>query len=733
MKEIKQNKINNIQGVWGFFLIALTITIVTALGSYNHNDPSFSKYSSEWGMAKNLMGYWGSFLSDFLFQVFGYSAWLLPLILTFRTINFTLNKNHNLDEQEKMINPKFIFSCFLILTSACLFIFFFEVKNSTNYFPAAGITGESINNLITNYIGEIGTYLFATGLLWIGLNFLYINMSEYFFLGLEKFYKSIIFSLKAPKRMYDSKKYATVINQDFINDTSNSSEGNILIHNPIKKLFQSCPENLPETTTARKAIKAPIERPDYWVLPEVDLLKKNIQINSGPSRNELIAVAEKIITTLDSFDIRGEIKEITPGPIITMYEFQPAAGIRLSKLMSASVDLAMNLGVPSVRIVAPIPGKSVAGIEVPNLVKQPVLLGDVYNETVEQAESMTLPLPIGKDTAGIDVIADLAKMPHLLIGGATSMGKSVFVNSLLVSLLCRFNPDELKLIIVDPKLVEFKIFENLPHLLLPIVNDSDDASQALKWAVSETKKRYELLQKLGAKNITSYNEKVKIFNEERSEEEEELLELSFIVIIIDELAELMLTAKKSVEQSIVRLTQLARAAGIHLIMATQRPSADVVTGLIKSNCPARASLRVASSTDSRIILDATGAEQLIGQGDLFFTNSGPMGMKRVQGPYVSDEEIEEICLHWEEQGSAEFNEEILNPKLNTETSLLETVDSIYPDVMQFAKDKGKISTSLIQRKFSVGYTRAARIMEQLEENGIVSDVVVAGKPRDVLI
>jgi S-DNA-T family DNA segregation ATPase FtsK/SpoIIIE len=317
------------------------------------------------------------------------------------------------------------------------------------------------------------------------------------------------------------------------------------------------------------------------------------------------------------------------------------------------------------------------------------------------------------------------------VGGATNMGKSVLVNSILTGLLCRFTPEQLKLIVVDPKLVEFKVFEDIPHLLLPVVNDPADASQALKWAVGETKRRYLEMQKVSAKNLEAYNKKVSEGKVENAEQ------FPYILIIIDELAELMLTAKKDVEQSIVRLSQLARAAGIHLIMATQRPSADVVTGLIKSNCPSRAALRVASASDSRIVLDCSGAEQLLGRGDMFFTNAGPMGLRRMQGSFVSDEEIERVCDFWREQGEPSYREEILAPEDDALAMELEggaeNVDALFSDVLEFAKEKGKVSTSLIQRRFQIGYTRAARIMDQLEQRGIVGEPGAAGKARDVIM
>jgi S-DNA-T family DNA segregation ATPase FtsK/SpoIIIE len=487
----------------------------------------------------------------------------------------------------------------------------------------------------------------------------------------------------------------------------------------------------PEKDKVRPKAGRSADEVTNWQLPPLSLLQSAKSKIKGPTQEQLYATAERITNALKSFDIDGEVVEVSPGPIITMYEFQPAPGVRVNKLVSAQTDLAMTLGVPSVRVVAPIPGKCVAGIEVPNLQKQEIVLKDVFENTKDRVANMKLPLVFGVDTEGNAVAEDLARMPHLLVGGATNMGKSVLVNSMLTGLLCRFTPEQLKLIVVDPKLVEFKVFEDIPHLLLPVVNDPADASQALKWAVGETKRRYLEMQKVSAKNLEAYNKKVSEGKVENAEQ------FPYILIIIDELAELMLTAKKDVEQSIVRLSQLARAAGIHLIMATQRPSADVVTGLIKSNCPSRAALRVASASDSRIVLDCSGAEQLLGRGDMFFTNAGPMGLRRMQGSFVSDEEIERVCDFWREQGEPSYREEILAPEddalaMDLEGSA-ENVDSLFGDVLEFAKEKGKVSTSLIQRRFQIGYTRAARIMDQLEQRGIVGEPGAAGKARDVIM
>ena len=729
-----------------YYIIALLGFLF--LYSYNSSDPSFSTLIQDWKTNQNALGLFGSWCADFFLQSFGLSSWLIVLApFIFLTSDFWLFHSNPKIHNKKKSHKKFIFSFFFLLISSCIFLAFITFTEKVN-FPQQGILGHFIFNTLTPLIGKTGCFLMACAFLTLSgralfpffIQSLFQKTNPLFFSENTKDQASSIpFSSEKPK--------LKLLTREPLNNDNDEPKKTPIFSELIKRKQVDDKELKIDHVIEEPSPKEKINQdskelriPQNWELPDLNLLKKSQGDAKGPSDDELMQTAKKISETLNSFDIKGQIVEILPGPIITVFEFKPEAGIRIQKILGSSADLAMTLGAPSVRIVAPVPGKSVAAIEVPNNSKLDVLLRDVYEETNSRAEKMKLPITIGKDTEGKSVIEDLAKMPHLLIGGATSMGKSVFVNSILTSLLCRFTPDELKLIIVDPKLVEFKIFEKLPHLLLPIVNDADDANQALKWAVAETQKRYKILQKIGAKNIVSFNEKIDELSEQEYQElktdlkleENNPLKMSYIVIIIDELAELMLTAKKEVEQSIVRLTQLARAAGIHLIMATQRPSADVVTGLIKSNCPSRASLRVASSSDSRIILDCTGAEQLIGQGDLFFTSAGPMGLKRIQGPFVSDQEIEDICDAWRAQGDPLFRDEILKPvSIPSETP--ENVDSLYEDILQFAKDKGAISTSLIQRRFQVGYTRAARIMENFEDQGIISDTIVAGKPREVLV
>ncbi len=760
----------------GAFVFAC-VGLILALASYHPEDPSLNTFSASWVEPQNVLGYFGSWIADIFYQLFGYTAWLWPILWGSSVIRWAAGE----DKTEPVFHGRDWGGLCVALCSVTLFIALFDFSTKGAGFPPAGLLGIAISKASIPLLGTVGSYFLATFALWFACMMWWEELPFYLFRAVQalaekvslpkisflgafnKFTANAVEARKARKEARaearaeklatkeaahlaaaeavdelddvddefeeedeDSEEYEYEFSED---DEEESFEEDGTTNRPTLRV-RSPKADQPARERKRPKASRSADEVEEWETPPLSLLQAAKTKIKGPTEDQLFQTADRITSALQSFDIDGEVVEVSPGPIITMYEFQPAPGVRVNKLVSAATDLAMTLGVPSVRVVAPIPGKCVAGIEVPNATKQEIVLKDVYENTMNRASSFKLPMIFGVDNEGNPVCEDLARMPHLLVGGATNMGKSVLVNSLMTGLLLRFTPEELKLIVVDPKLVEFKVFEDIPHLLLPIVNDPADASQALKWAVAETKRRYLEMQKISAKNLEAYNKKI----DEGALEDGE--RMPYIVIVIDELAELMLTAKKDVEQSIVRLSQLARAAGIHLIMATQRPSADVVTGLIKSNCPSRASLRVASASDSRIILDCSGAEQLLGRGDMFFTNAGPMGLKRMQGCYVSDEEIERICDFWREQGEPSYREEILNPEDDLLAKIdgdSEDVDKLFSEVMEFAREKGKISTSLIQRRFQIGYTRAARIMDQLEERGIAAEASSAGKPRDVIL
>jgi len=462
--------------------------------------------------------------------------------------------------------------------------------------------------------------------------------------------------------------------------------------------------------------------------PSIELLRKNEQLNYDEEFDEYIEYnSYKLIDTLASFGVGAKVLDVSKGPTVTLYELQPNPGVKVSKIINLADDIALNLAATGVRIEAPIPGKAAVGIEIPNKKNVPVFLRDVVESELFQNYPSKLAFAVGKDIAGNVVVGDIAKMPHLLIAGATGSGKSVCINTLIVSILYKASPSEVRLLMVDPKVVELGIYNGIPHLLIPVVTDPKKAAGALSWAVIEMTTRYKLFAENNVRDLSSYNELIK----ERGEGET----LPHIVIIIDELADLMMVAPNEVEDSICRLAQMARAAGMHLVIATQRPSVNVITGVIKANIPSRISFAVSSQIDSRTILDMAGAEKLLGRGDMLFYPIGRPKPLRVQGSFVSDKEVDKIVTHIKSLQSAEYDEEILQkidnqneiPKLDASED-----DELLPQVIEMVLEMGQASASLIQRKFKVGYSRAARILDQMESWGVVgaSD---GSKPRQILI
>jgi S-DNA-T family DNA segregation ATPase FtsK/SpoIIIE len=445
---------------------------------------------------------------------------------------------------------------------------------------------------------------------------------------------------------------------------------------------------------------------------------------------------------LADFGVVGEVTEVSPGPVITMYEFKPAPGIKISKIVSLADDLALALKAASIRIVAPIPKKGTLGIEIPNVSRQQVVIREVVSSAEYRNAQGKLILALGKDILGKPVVTDLARMPHLLIAGATGTGKSVCLNAITVSLLYRATPDEVRLLLIDPKRIELSSYEGIPHLLHPVVTDPKKANTALKWAVAEMEKRYELLSLRGVRSIERYNQMLSksktlrprpvsrpVAEEPEGDEERHL---PYLVIIIDELADLMMVASREVEESIIRLAQMARAAGIHLILATQRPSVDVLTGIIKANIPARISFQVSSRTDSRTILDANGAEALLGAGDMLILPPGTAKLQRIHGAYASESEIRRLTDFLRKQRKPDYDDTILNYTEKTEELDIEDeIDEKYDEAVQIVMETRRASISMLQRRLRVGYNRAARMIEMMERQGLVSETDGV-KPREVM-
>ncbi len=492
----------------------------------------------------------------------------------------------------------------------------------------------------------------------------------------------------------------------------------------------------------KPSLQLPAPKPGEYVLPPLDLLENHETKTQSFDPATLESNAKVLQEKLRDFGVQGEVVDILPGPVITMYEYAPAPGIKISRIVSLSDDLSMALKAVSIRVVAPIPGKAAIGIEVPNDIRELVSMRDVVESKAFWDTSARLTIVLGKDITGRPVIANLAKMPHLLIAGATGTGKSVCINALLTSLLYRNVPEDVRLLLIDPKRIELSSYEGIPHLVHPVVTDAKKATRALRWAVEEMELRYKLLAEKNVRNIESYNrviEKEKeaaVHNETPVEEEPSLAHhrLPFIVIIIDELADLMMVASREVEESITRLAQMARACGIHLILATQRPSVDVLTGIIKANIPTRISFQVSSRVDSRTILDGSGAETLLGSGDMLFVPPGTAKLQRIHGAFVSDAEVQRVTEFWKVQ---QLGEDPLSDRVDFEEKSSEgemnsdELDEKYEEAVQLVLETRQASISMLQRRLRVGYNRAARMIEMMEQQGIVgaSDGI---KPREVL-
>ncbi|MFH5835754.1 DNA translocase FtsK 4TM domain-containing protein [Proteiniclasticum sp. C24MP] len=470
-----------------------------------------------------------------------------------------------------------------------------------------------------------------------------------------------------------------------------------------------------------------LEKPLYE-FPEIALLKQNIKgMLANEDRNEIIENAKKLEETLMSFGVEARVINVSKGPSVTRYELQPKAGVKVSRIVNLSDDIALALAARGVRIEAPIPGKAAVGIEIPNKETTPVYLREVIEDPKFQRSTKKISVALGKDISGEAIIGDLSKMPHVLIAGATGSGKSVCINSLIISILYKYDPEHVRLLMVDPKVVELNVYNGIPHLLIPVVTDPKKAAGALNWAVNEMTRRYQSFAEHGVRNIEGFNEIAK--------KKKELQSLPYIVIIVDELADLMMVSANEVEDYIARLAQMARAAGMHLVIATQRPSVDVITGVIKANIPSRISFAVSSAIDSRTILDSGGAEKLLGKGDMLYYPVGEQKPKRIQGAFISEEEVEAIVSRIKvHKDKLSYDEDIINhiEKGKGDSDQSDEGDELYRDAVKVVVENQQASTSFLQRKMRIGYNRAARIMDELEDRGVISERD-GSKPRQVLL
>lgn len=494
---------------------------------------------------------------------------------------------------------------------------------------------------------------------------------------------------------------------------------------PVKKTIKMKPEELEKEKAAVESIIEQKKLPEKpYLFPTLQLLDVHQRLEGQRNRNEVMARARLLEKTLDDFGVKAKVSEVSVGPTVTRFELQPEPGVKVSRIVNLSNDIALSLATADVRIEAPIPGKAAIGIEVPNQVTDLVHMREIVESPVFRNHKSRIAFALGKKLSGAIVMADISKMPHLLIAGATGSGKSVCINSILISILYKATPEEVKLILIDPKMVELNNYNGIPHLLIPVVTDPKHAAGALNWGIKEMTKRYQAFKDSGVRDITRYNEVIK----EKGGEA-----MPRIVIVIDELADLMMISPREVENAICRLAQLARAAGIHLVLATQRPSVDVITGLIKANIPSRISFAVSSMVDSRTILDMGGAEKLLGRGDMLYYPSGEPKPVRIQGTYISDQEVERVVEFVKKDSVPEYSETIIEEIKENRNPMDEDYDDdMLPRAIEIAMESGTISTSQIQRKLRLGYSRAGRLIDEMEERGIISGPD-GSKPRKVLM
>ena len=681
--------IKRITELFGLIIILFSLSVLISLITYSPDDPNFIINNP--GNIENLMGFNGSILSDFLFQSTGLIAFLIPITLFFSGTNILINK-------KQLLFIDNLFFCVLYIVSGSLFFSYF--KNDSFFLTIngnGGFIGLFLKEIFLSSIFTLNN-IFLYYLLIILTFFLFLKSINFKFLNTFTYINNI-------SNLFRLKKNYQIISEDENIAKENFANENI---HENKKVQDSLPFDNKSDTNIKK-----------FILPEIKFLK-------SPSKNEKMAKVNEEVNegflekVLMDFGVQGKIKKINYGPVVTLNEFEPAAGVKVSKIINLSEDIARNTSSESARI-SIIPGSNTIGIELPNITRENVYLEEVLKDAQFKKKDIKLPIALGKSISGNPIIGDLSAMPHLLIAGTTGSGKSVCINTIILSLLYRHTPNRCKFILIDPKMLELSTYEGIPNLLCPVITEPKKAASVLGWVVKEMENRYKLMTKVGVKNIDGYNSKHET-------------QMPYIVVIVDEMSDLMMVSGKDIENYIQKLSQMARAAGIHIIMATQRPSVDVITGTIKANFPTRISFQVSSKIDSRTILGEQGAEQLLGKGDMLFMSSANK-ITRIHAPYVTEGEIEKVNNFLRSQAEPEYVKEILEfseaSTAEADGDEMNDKDELYQNAVQLVRNEGKASTSFLQRKLQIGYNRAARIIDMMEENGVVSKGNHVGK-REIL-
>lgn len=779
---------------------ALCLYLWMALLTYDTADPGFS-HTSNVDQVQNAAGRAGAYFADILFMVLGYFAYIFPLLLAIKTWQIFRERHQPWEWSGWLFSWRLIGLVFLVLSGAALAHIHFHPPASMP-FSAGGALGESLGDLARNLLNVQGSTLMFIALFLFGLT-VFTDLSWFKVMDITGKITLDLFELVqgAANRWWEArnerKRLVAQLREvdepafdvapmaagkrepikpqprERINEREEVSARPVVQREPVVPreqptapvIMPPAPVKAPEPSKrVMKEKQAPlfVDSAVEGTLPSISILDPAEQKKIEYSPESLAGVGNLLEIKLKEFGVEVSVDSIHPGPVITRYEIQPAAGVKVSRIANLAKDLARSLAVTSVRVVEVIPGKTTVGIEIPNENRQMVRFSEVLSTPQYDEQKSPVTLALGHDIGGKPVITDLAKMPHLLVAGTTGSGKSVGVNAMILSILFKSSPEDARLIMIDPKMLELSIYEGIPHLLCPVVTDMKDAANALRWSVAEMERRYKLMAAMGVRNLAGFNRKIKdaqeagevihdpLYRRESMDDEPPALKtLPTIVVIVDEFADMMMIVGKKVEELIARIAQKARAAGIHLILATQRPSVDVITGLIKANIPTRMAFQVSSKIDSRTIIDQGGAEQLLGHGDMLYMPPGTSLPIRVHGAFVSDDEVHRVVEAWKMRGAPDYNDDILNGVEEAGSGFegggggggdgddLEA-DALYDEAVQFVLESRRASISAVQRKLKIGYNRAARMIEAMEMAGVVTpmnsngsrEVIAPGGPRD---
>lgn len=758
----------------GLFIVltACALYVFLAFITYSNTDPSWSNTANDSNI-RNMGGLIGAWLSDIFLYLFGYVAYIIPLAIAYCAW-IVIRDNETNQAQSRYMFWFRVLGFLLTLLCGCGLLSIYGYTN-VNYLPysAGGILGNVIGPGVLNLLNEVGTSLMLLAGFLAGIT-LFTGVS--WFLVMDKIGQGVLWLYAYTKtqinKIYENwqakKQEAKSVEPELIVRkkqplTSQKPAQPPFITNEGAKLDIIKPKKPSKAETDKPLTSDKISKTSFEVselasLPALSLLEvAKHNKDKGFSEEVLAHLSTLVEEKLAEFGINVKVVAVYPGPVITRFELSLAPGIKVSKLTTLSKDIARSLSLTSVRIVEVIAGKSYVGLEVPNQDRQMVRLSEVLNSKNYASSTSPLSLGLGVDIAGYPVVVDLQKMPHLLVAGTTGSGKSVGLNAMLLSMLYKSTPDNVRMIMVDPKMLELSIYEGIPHLLTPVITDMKRAANALRWAIGEMERRYKLMSALGVRNLKGYNEKViaaknanspiadPLWDPMNEEQAPELEKLPYIVILVDEFADMMMVVGKKVDELIARLAQKARAAGIHLILATQRPSVDVITGLIKANIPTRIAFQVSSRVDSRTILDQIGAEQLLGHGDMLYLEAGMGQPNRVHGAFVADEEVHKVVKDLKAKGKPAYLEEITEggsdvggPRAQVngldfgDSSNDNDVDELFDQAVEIVAKTRRASISNVQRRLKIGYNRAARILEQMEEQGMVTAMEANGT-REILL